>query len=415
MFGIQNTRWIRLILAAGFLLGAVPGETWAQKRIFARVEPNVDETSTLRFDVNTDSTDNIAPNIILSNANRRGFVGYAGSGTVLVFSLDSGEILARIKTEGKPSQATLLKDGQSFAVVSVLDDKIFIIDMDSMSLINTFTFSGAKFGFGSILTLSPDGNVGYISSTGTGEVIKFTMADGRELTRLKGLQSPAQITVSLDGTIVMVVDVLQEELLFLDENLTKKQTLKGKEDAPFNFTIFNKAVLSPDGTNGIIGSRDLNGVLGADTLVQFRTSTGELLNTAVVGSEPGFTTLTPNGENWVVFNEFSLTIVDTVDFGNRKELSAVQGSPLGSANIVFSPDSRYAIYVSSESDVLFQHDLISGAVVGQVRVGDSPNEFLDQPATVAITPDGKTIAVLDFVSNNVELVTDAWTLEAAKF
>src|SRR5688572_18234094 len=337
MFGMQNTRWIGLILAAGFLLGAVPDETWAQKRIFARVEPNLDETSTLRFDVNTDSTDNIAPNIIFSNDNMRGFVGYAGSGTVLVFSLDSGEILARIKTAGKPSQATLLKDGRSFAVVTVLDDKIFIIDMDSMSLINTFSFSGAKFGFGSILTLSPDGNVRYISSTGTGEVIKFTMADGRELTRLKGLQSPAQITVSLDGTIVMVVDALLEELLFLDDNLTKKQSLKGKAEAPFNFTIFNKAVLSPDGTTGIIGSRDLNGILGADTIIHFRTSSGELLNTAILGSEPGFTTLTPDGESWVVFNEFSISVIDTADFGSQRELSAVQGEPLGSANIVFSP------------------------------------------------------------------------------
>src|SRR5206468_12190784 len=118
----------------------------------------------------------------------------------------------------------------------------------------------ALFGVGSIVTVSPDGLAGYISSTGTGEVIKFSLVDGSESARLKDFEAPAQITVSNDGTTILVVDTLTEELAFVDAaNLTRKSTLKAKEKvAGANFTLYNKAVLSPDGATGVIASRDVN-------------------------------------------------------------------------------------------------------------------------------------------------------------
>src|SRR5258706_5603043 len=109
-------------------LAAVAGgaEGWAQKRVFARVEPNPsDAADKLTFDVNVDGTDNIAPNIVLSADGKRGFVSYTGSGTVLAFSMETGEILARIKTGGKPAFATLLPDNRSLLIASVIDNKIF--------------------------------------------------------------------------------------------------------------------------------------------------------------------------------------------------------------------------------------------------------------------------------------------------
>jgi DNA-binding beta-propeller fold protein YncE len=82
-----------------------------------------------------DNTDNISPNIVLSRDAKRGFVGYAGSGVVLAFSVPTGEVLARIQTSGKPSTAIPLPDGKTIAVTLVLDNQIFPIDMDSMSMI----------------------------------------------------------------------------------------------------------------------------------------------------------------------------------------------------------------------------------------------------------------------------------------
>jgi hypothetical protein len=40
---------------------------------------------------------------------------------------------------------------------------------------------------------------------------------------------------------------------------------------------------------------------------------------------------------------------------------------------------------------------------------------VDQPSSVAITPDGKTVAVLEFIGNSIDLLTSAWTLNTTKF
>src|SRR5213592_3652619 len=395
----------RTLATAVLILAVLPGEAQAQKRVFARVQPDANGGEKLNFDVNQVTSDNVAPNLVVAADGKRGFVSYGGSGAVMAFSLLTGEILARIKTGGAPAFATPLPGGRALAVVSVLenkvpDNKVFLIDMDASELRSTFTFPDAKFGFGSIVSASPDGTIGYVSSTGTGEVIKFSLADGAELGRFKGMQGPAQITVTPDGATILVVDTLTEEVLFIDAaNLTKKATLKGK-DSTVNFTIFNKPVLSPDGSTGIIAART------ADTVLHFRTSDGEILDSATIGTAPGFTTLTPDGKHWAILNDLSLTLIGTEDFKDLKDLSTVKGGPLGSANIVFSPDSRYAFYASSSSDLIFQHDLQTGAVVAQVLVGDSPNKVLDEPATLAATPDGKIVAAVDFLSNTIELLTD---------
>src|SRR5262245_2748810 len=282
MFLSKAVRWTALSVLGGVLLAGWAREAQAQKRVFARVEPEA-----LSFDVNVDGTDNIPPNIIFSSDGKRGFVAYTGSGVILVFSSETGEILDRIQTGGKPYYLTRLGDNRSLGVVSVQDNRVFIVDPDT-SAVATFSFASAQFGFGSVLTVSPDGTVGYISSTGTGEVLKFAMADGRELGRMKGFEGPAQITVSKDGSILMVVDTLSEELVFVDSSsLTRRHELKG---APVisNFTLYNKPVLSRDGSVGIIGSRDNNGLLGADTIYLFSVSTGEILGSAVMGAQPGY-------------------------------------------------------------------------------------------------------------------------------
>ena len=127
----------------------------------------------LFFDVNFQSTtDNVSPNIVFSADSKTGFVAYTGSGVVLAFSAETGAIVKKIVTGGHPAFITALPDGRSLAVVSVLDNKIFVIDMQDLSLKNTYTFNGF-FAFGSRITLSPDGSKGYISSTLTGQVIKF--------------------------------------------------------------------------------------------------------------------------------------------------------------------------------------------------------------------------------------------------
>ncbi len=239
----------------------------------------------LFFDVNYQSmSDNVSPNIVFSADSKTGFVAYAGSGVVLAFSAETGAVIKRIVTGGKPAFITALPDGRSLAVVSVLDNRIFVIDMQDLVLKNTYTFNG-YFGFGSRITLSPDGSKGYISSTPTGQVIKFDVSTVSELGRLTGMQGPAQITVTKDGSTLLIVDVVANEVVFADAStMTAKYKVTPLTDYPAaSFTIANKAVLNADETLGVIASQDSDTATtcAANALFVFKVSSGKIVNTKI--------------------------------------------------------------------------------------------------------------------------------------
>lgn len=381
----------------------------------------------LVFDTNFQSTtDNISPNIAFSPDSKIGFVPYTGSGTVVAFSTETGGVLGRIITGGRPCFITPLLDGKTLAVVSVLDSKIFLIDMDSISLKQTYTFSG-EFGFGSILVLSPDGATGYISSTSTGDVIKFDVATGSERGRLQGLGAPAQITVTKDGNTLLVVDTTNTQLVFVNSSsMATKFTMKPLEIyASTGFTIFNKAVLNQNDTLGIIASQDTDATSIANALFAFDPSTGAIIDrddndadhvedVYAIGYEPGYTTLLPTGTFWLVLCNNALSRIPTWSPDLVQSFGSISGSPLGSANLVISPDAKYAYYTSAAADRIFQQDIGTGAVVGSFLVGDNPNESEDQASSLALTPDSKTMVVLNFVSNELNLLSDTVVLKQTK-
>jgi hypothetical protein len=364
----------------------------------------------LAFDVNYQkSSDNLAPNILFSSDSKTGFVSYTGSGVVLAFSSTTGEVLKRITTGGSPTWLTMMPDGVSIAAVSALDSKIFIIDSKNLTLRTTYTYTGL-FGFGSMITLSPDGSAAYISSTGTGEVIKFDPATGKESSRLTGLSAPAQITVTKDGKTLIVVDVTENALYFVyaSSMRSKSKILASDTDASASFNIFNRLVLNKEETYGVIASQDT-------ALFLVNASTAEIEKTLIVGSSPGYTLLTPGGSFWLVLCDGTLSIVPTWDPESLKNSSAVIGSPLKSANIVLSPESRYAFYASAAADHIYQHDIGTEAVVGSIQVGDEHDVNEDEASSLAFTPDFTTLAVLNFAANQVDLLSDTTVIKQTKF
>jgi hypothetical protein len=361
------------------------------------------------------STDNVAPNVVFSQDSKVGYVSYTGSGAVLAFSAETGAVLGKAVTGGSPTFITPLLDGHTLAVVSALDNKIFLIGIDSMTLQATYSFAGG-FGFGSILTLSPNGSIGYISSTTTGEVIKFEISTGKELARLKDLKGPAQITITKDGNTLLVVDTVVNELVFVDagsmNSKFKIQPMTVYSSA--SFTIFNKAVLNSDESYGLIGSQDST-IANNNAAFVFKVSTGEIANINLVGYKPGYTILLPDGSAWVVLCQDGLAYISASNFATESLMPIYSGIPLLSANVVASLDSKYAYYSSGTDDLVFVQDLATKAIIGSVHVGDSANISPDQASTVALTPDGKTLAVLNFESNELDLLSDTTVLKQAKF
>ena len=366
-------------------------------------------TDLLLFDTNFQiSSDNMSTNIVFSPDSKTGFVSYTGSGTVLAFSTTTGAEVQRIVTGGMPTWLTLLPDGVSLAAVSAFDNRIFIIDMPSLTLRTTYSFS-ASFGYGSIITMSPDGSTGYISSTGTGAVIKFDPTTGQELGRLTNMTSPAQITITKDGKTLIVVDVTANQLVFADAPTMTSNfiTTASDTDATASFILPNQFALRQDEAYGVIASQD-------NKLFLVNTSTGSIEQTIGIGSSPGYTVLVPGGLYWLVLCNSSLTIVPTWDPGNPTVSSNGTGNPLKTANIAISPDLRYAFYAFASVDMVYQQDIGTSGVVGAFQVGNNPDFTENEASSVAFTPDYKTLAVVDYATNKVDLLADTSALIQTK-
>ncbi len=367
------------------------------------------DSAFLAFNYNYDvSTNDVSTNIVFSPDSKTGFVSYTGSGVVLAFSADTGAVLQRIVTGGQPTWITPLPDGTTLAVVSALDSKIFMINMNTLSLRSTYSFTGS-FGFGSSVALSPDGNTGYVSSSGTGEVIKFSTSTGQELGRLGNMTAPAQITITKDGNTLIVVDASADELVFVDApSMSSKYKMSPLTTYPStSFTISSNVVLTQDESNGVIASND-------GYFFIFNPSTGAILNVVPIGPQPAFTAPTASGLFWLVLGQGSFSIVPTWN-PSAVQIVSVPGNALTSANIVVSPDIRYAFYTSATLDQVYQLDIGSGAVVGSFLVGDNPNLSQDQASSVAFTPNYGKLAVLNFLSNTVDLLTDTFVLNQPRF
>ena len=301
----------------------------------------------LFFDVNYQSvSDNVSPNIVFSADSSTGFVSYAGSGVVLAFSPETGAIVKKIVTGGKPAFITALPDGRSLAVVSVLDNRIFVIDTLDLSLRNTYTFDG-NFAFGSRITLSPDGSKGYISSTQTGQVIKFDVSTMSESGRLTGMQGPAQITVTKDGNTLLIVDVVANEVVVADAStMTARFKVTPLTDySAASFTIASKAVLNADETLGVIASQDSNTLetCSANALFVFQTSSGKIVNTKASVCYPGDTILSPKGDYWLVLGQSTLAVVPTVDPNYDVDDDGIDDSYPNDAVDDYSNDYKYKV------------------------------------------------------------------------
>lgn len=404
----------------------------------------------LVFDVNVQSlSDSVAPNIVFSADSSVGFVSYSGSGTVVAFSSATGEVTGRIETGGKPAWLVPYAGGLRLAAVSVLDNRVFIIDAEARTLVATYSFDG-RFGFGSVPAISPDGATGYISSTETGAVIKFSLATGAELGRLTGLGAPARITLSGDGRTLFVVDTTMNRVTLVDaSSMASKAQFNPAPVYPIvNFTIFSQVVFNEDETLALITSQDSNALSGSlSAAFIFDPATGELVTDHDdddgdgsindndedegddgiygVGPQPSYATLLPGGKHWAVLSQNLLSLIPTVhpaddgDEINDQETSVIQydivPAPLGSANIALSADNRYAFYASSTTDRVLQHDLVSGGVVGSYPVGDDPNLSADQTSRLGITPDGRVLAALNLASNELDLLADSAVFRQTKF
>ena len=419
------------------------------------------------FDINYQVLgDNIAGNIYITPDSKTGFVAYTGSGTIVAFSPETGEIISRIETGGYPIHITPVLEAQMpeypdmrshryLAVVSALDSRIFVIDIidpQNPRLHTSYSFANAGFGFGSTIALSPDGFTGYISSPEEGDVIKFDVnclidenCNRVETGRISGFRIPAQITVTGNGDTMLVVDVGANTVKGVSTNDMRVKYTFAPQDRYFAaaFSIQNKVALNrPDDTGvetlAIIGSQDAL-LDSRSTALLFDPRTGEWVlyededgvergGIYIIGAEPGWTMLLPNGESWLMLCRNYVSLIPTIDPRIEKEEEeeeeeeeivatnhAISGIPMGSANVVLTSDGRYIFFASATIDRILQMDLTTGGIIGSYRVGDDPDRYPDQPIAVALSPDSSRLVTMNFITNELNLFVDSYIYRQIRY
>ncbi len=167
--------------------------------------------------------------------------------------------------------------------------------------------------------------------------------------------------------------------------------------------------VTPDGSKVLITSRAGNQVTGDQNngaLTIIDTATNRVAAQLTTAPGPIGVAITPNGQKayFVTSNSLGTTDLFSVDL-TTNTLAPVAQLPDQAFSLVLSPDGTkaYVVVVGNAANnhgSLQRVDLASGAVTGSVVLGDDPE-------CLAITPDGKTLYITDFLDSSVFVVPTA--------
>jgi len=426
-------RWL-VVACAGLMISPL-----CAQRVAHRFDP-ADSGATISFDHNSNPIDfSVSPNLVFSQDGSKTYVAAPGSAKILILDTDLGTLLQTVDLAANPLRMLLTPDGLTLVVVSLEFTKKApgsnpsgVVSLIRLSDLNVRTVKFDKpvdFGFGSNVVLSNNGAAGFISSTGTDEIVRFELAGATETGRLKlnGGSRPTVLTMAHSGEFFAAVAVgnffsvdPDSVVMVRTADLTIQSTFVPKDDpqTPFrdhNFLFSTNVAFSADDKVAIIGDRsgtepplqDL-AFLASNVAFLFDPSNGTELKALAVGNSPDFITLTPDGRDFIIVTLFQLTFVNVAEqiVASEMQTPTAQGYN-NSTRIAFSRDGKKGYVASPEGDRVFVFDVFNAVVENEVLVGKDP-DFLDFPQDLAVSPSGKLLAVLNFLTNTVDYLRDTF-------
>jgi hypothetical protein len=417
---------------------AVPETALFGQRILSAVDPKA-QGMDLTFDINTVTTDNVAPNIVFNASGTRGMVAFAGSGTIIAFNPQDGKITASVKTGGRPSQIVLTPDGTLLLAVDVLSNRILVVDPSNFTLKATYTFTDAAFGFGNNIVISADGKTGYITTFRNdpkfyipteGELIRFSIADGKEAgARLKVGISPTVITLSPDKKTIAVVNVDDinsanrtdtVSLVDVDAFSVRATVMPTADDddtdtdpeIPADFTFVNNVSFSKDSSVAIISNRiSQSTLLASDVAYVFKVSDGTILEKPAAGTVPSMSATTPDGKYFYLLNEFGYNIVDASTYQVVQQVQSPYSGFSSNSNFAFRSDSSEGFLPSQDTDGILGIKPADGGIYSVLFLTDSGGtQGAKQTMQVQVTPDGSVVCALNFQVNTLQCGVDTYNL-----
>ncbi|HXK58799.1 MAG TPA: hypothetical protein PLP42_02800 [Acidobacteriota bacterium] len=454
-------RSLILLILLGFIVLPVTGE-----RAFTTIQPNNGTDITYRFDTNsvpegssqallrylgtTPPADlNHPPNIVFTPDSAKGFVSFPGSDKILAFRPSTGEILATIETSRNPGMISMTPDGQTIAVpclflkenTEVIGETIGrkigainLIDVNTYA-VRTIDLTEVFFAFANNIIFSADSKTGFIASSGTHEILRFDVETATLIDRLfvgPG-SNPASLAMAPDYSFFTVVltawrfpqtHVPPDTVAFIDP--TTFQVIR-KLDMNFegntqvvDFRAVNTVAFTSDGKYGLIGDQlasSLDSTFSTqDRAFLFETATGKIVKVFSVGNQVGGAYTMPDGFRFVLIGQIHVSIVDT------RLLESSTTTPVFAdfkpANRpAFSPDGKRMFLSVPITDRLLVFNIRSGELLRAIDIGTRVNPLEEDhpftqagitgaPLELAMTPDGKILAAVNFNSNTIDLIRD---------
>ncbi len=426
-----------LILSLGCILSSL-----FSQRLVGRFDAE-EISGDLAFDVNQipvsrslgGSDLNFAPSVVFSPDSSRAFVSFPSSNKVAVFNARSGDIIQLVEVRSNPTQLTMTPDGRKVAVPCIFwlenlselssDDgapmgTISIIDVETLEVQN-IDLQNTHFSLLNNIVFSPDSSSGFISSSGTDEIIQFNVNNASETDAriaVTGGTRPTSITMSHDGSFFGVVLVgstlilkteIPDSIQIVDTQTfqIRKSLSFTADEVSYDYTAGNNVAFSPDGKFAAIGEN--LGVLSRALLIDVET--GELLDNLNLGfGASGGSYATPDGRFFIILTNRSICAIEI----NSQAMQCTQ-EPF----FEFAPTTRPAftntgvMYVASPlNDLLMAFRPATGALFNLLEIGGGVEKIIEDeftlllasaPLTVSISPDQQIIATVDFNANSVEL------------
>ncbi len=257
-----------------------------------------------------------------------------------------------------------------------------IIDTLTNTLITTIPLTG---GFPYGVTLSPNGNLLYITSIADGTVSVFNTSTNALITAILVGATPNGLATTPDGSLLYVANFGSNTVSAINTATNTVIATVPVGTGP------NTVAINPAGNAAYITN-------SADTTVSvIDTSTNIVTATIPVGLAPNGIAINPSGSEAFAANSISNT-VSVIDTATNTVVATI---PVGNgpAGVAVAPDGSkaYVANGSFSSNSVSVIDTTTNMVVATIPVGFSP-------AAVAVNASGSEVYVTNGASNDVSVI-----------
>ncbi len=343
-------------------------------------------------------------NAAVSPDGKEVYVACEAGNSVIVVDTSTQEKVAEIPVGGQPADVTFAPDGRLAYVSNRLDDSVSVIDAATRKVLRTLAVGDEPHG---VLT-DKSGRYLYVLNTSTDDISVYDTATFSEIRRLSASRSPWSLALSPDGHSILVTNTLSRFVNLRSPSMSEITVIDVDRAVVENRLTVPEANLvqgvswHPSGEFGFITLNRTKNLVPMSQLIQ----------------------------GWTITNGLGIVWKD----GGRVDELLLDEPNLGfsdAADVVFTPDGKYALVTSATSHRVAVVDVQKLLAILRNASEKEKEEILPNhrgkssefivkhittersPRGLVITPDGKYAYTCNSLDDSLTLI-DVAQMKATK-